>query len=186
MDVVANSTDSTGTSTGEAVTRIAAAAGVQTIDSTSSAPTIWIDIATVSPSTSMNTGESSRTGTPRAAAASGSVLAKVSGRHMTTSATSTSTAGPDQVAELHGVDRDDLAEQRAELVGRPALVQAEEQHAEAEPERHEHADDRVALAGPHAEQPDDDGGDQRADDRAEHDADAGRAARPPRRRRTAR
>src|SRR6476469_8443900 len=81
-DVVANATDSAGTRTGEAVTRIAAAAGVLTIDSTSSAPTVWTDIATANPSTSMNAGESSRTGTPRAAAASGSVLAKVSGRHM--------------------------------------------------------------------------------------------------------
>src|SRR6478752_293230 len=89
VDVVANATDSTGTSTGDAVTLIAAAAGVQTIDSTSSAPTTWTDIATVSPSTSMKTGESSRTGTPRAAAASGSTLAKVSGRHITTRATTT-------------------------------------------------------------------------------------------------
>ena len=91
VDVVANSTDSTGTRVGDAVTRIAAAAGVQTIDSTSSAPTTWIDIATVRPSTSMNTGDSNRTGTPRAAAASGSVLANINGRHITASATTTST-----------------------------------------------------------------------------------------------
>ena len=69
--VVANSTDSTGTSTGDAVIRIAAAAGVHTIDSTSSAPTTGIDTATVTPSSSMNSGESSRTGTPRAAAPRG-------------------------------------------------------------------------------------------------------------------
>src|SRR5690348_934660 len=91
VDAVANSTDRTGTSTGEAVTRMAAAAGVHTIDNTSSAPTTWIDIATVNPSTSMNAGDSSRTGTPRAAAASGSVLANTSGRHMTSSASTTAT-----------------------------------------------------------------------------------------------
>src|SRR5579875_2766890 len=92
VDTVANTTDSTGTSAGEAVTRSAAAAGVDTIERISNAPTTGIDTAIVTPSNTMNSGDSSRTGTPRAAAASGSVLAKVSGRQMTTSAAITSAA----------------------------------------------------------------------------------------------
>src|SRR4051794_5743385 len=94
VDAVAKTIDRTGTSTGDAVTRMAAAAGVQITDRTSSAPTTCTDIATVSPRTSMNSGESKRTGTPRAAADSGSVLANVSGRHITAMATSTTTETP--------------------------------------------------------------------------------------------
>src|SRR3954454_13810525 len=89
--VTAKATLSTGTRTGEAVTRIAAAAGVETIVRTRRAPTTWTDLATVSPSRSMNTGESRRTGTPRAAASSGTVLANVSGRHTAISPATTTT-----------------------------------------------------------------------------------------------
>ncbi len=74
--------------------RAAAAAGVTTSVSTSSAPTTCTDRATASPSTSMNAKDSARTGTPRALATSGSALAKVSGRHITARATSTSTDVP--------------------------------------------------------------------------------------------
>lgn len=64
-DTVANTTLSTGASTGDAVTRTAAAAGVQSSASTSSAPTTCTDTATARPSTSMNSRDSARTGTPR-------------------------------------------------------------------------------------------------------------------------
>src|SRR4051812_15444460 len=87
--VTANTTLSTGTNTGDAVTRIAAAAGVQITLNTSRAPTTCTDIATVRPSSNMNRGDSNRTGTPRASASSGSALANVNGRQMANSATTT-------------------------------------------------------------------------------------------------
>jgi hypothetical protein len=62
--------------------------------STKSAPTTCTDIATASPSTSMNNGASARTGTPRAAATSGSRLANINGRHITATATRTTTEIP--------------------------------------------------------------------------------------------
>ena len=54
--------------------------------STSNAPTTCTAIATVSPSTIMKIGDSARTGTPRAAAISGSTVANINGRHMIASA----------------------------------------------------------------------------------------------------
>src|SRR5690606_30778933 len=93
-DTVAKAALSTGTSTGDAVTRTAAAAGVHSSASTSSAPTICTDTATARPSTSMKIGDSARTGTPRAAATSGSRLANVSGRHMTARQTRTTAEVP--------------------------------------------------------------------------------------------
>jgi len=67
---------------------------------------------------------------------------------------------PEQPAERGRVDRHDLPGQQAELVRRPPLVERQEQHAEAGPERHQHADDRVPVAGPDSEKPDQDGRDQ--------------------------
>ncbi len=87
--VSAKPTDSSGTTNGEELIRVAAAAGVTSRASTSRAPTICTLIATASPRTSMNTGDSRRTGTPRAAATSASREANSSGRHMTSSATRT-------------------------------------------------------------------------------------------------
>ncbi len=85
----ANSTLSETTTRGVDETRIAAAAGVTRSESTSSAPTIWMETAVPSPSRIMNTMESRRTGTPRAAATSGSTLANISGRQTTASPTMT-------------------------------------------------------------------------------------------------
>lgn len=89
IETTANSTLSSGSRIGEAVTRAAAAAGVTTRVRTSRAPTICTDRATVRPRSSMKTKESVRTGTPRASATSGSALAKVSGRQMSARATRT-------------------------------------------------------------------------------------------------
>src|SRR5690606_12739255 len=82
-DTVAKAALSTGTSTGDAVTRTAAAAGVHSSASTSSAPTICTDTATARPSTSRKIGDSARTGPPRAAATSGARVAHGSGGDMT-------------------------------------------------------------------------------------------------------
>ena len=76
------------TSRGEDVTRMAAAAGVISRASTSRAPTIWMDSATLIPSSTMKPRARARTGTPRAVATSGSTLAKVNGRQMAASAAS--------------------------------------------------------------------------------------------------
>jgi hypothetical protein len=56
---------------------------------------------------------------------------------------------------VHGVDRDDLSEQQAELVARATVVEAQEQHAQPEAERHQHSDDGVAFARPDPEYTDD-------------------------------
>ena len=64
--VTANTTLRITTSRGEDVTRMAAAAGVISSASTSRAPTIWMESATLTPSSSMNPRASARTGTPRA------------------------------------------------------------------------------------------------------------------------
>ncbi len=90
-EVTAKQVASTGTQMLDAVTRMAAAAGVTSKDSTSSAPTICTDMATARPSTTMKIGDSARTGTPLAAAISGSTVANINGRHMTVSEPRTTT-----------------------------------------------------------------------------------------------
>src|SRR3954468_8740586 len=85
VDTTAKATLSAVVTAGEAEICRAAAAGVTMSARTSRAPMIWIAVATARPSVSMNATESRRTGTPRAAATSGSRLAKVRGRHMTVS-----------------------------------------------------------------------------------------------------
>ena len=85
---------STGTSTGDDDTLSAAAAGVTSRASTSSAPMICTETATVRPSSVMKTMLSARLGTPRALATSGSRLSKVRGRHTMISATSTTMLMP--------------------------------------------------------------------------------------------
>ena len=84
-EVTANATLSRGVRRGDAVTRIAAAAGVTSNESTSSAPTIWIDTAVASPSMIMKAIEMAVTGSPFARATSASTLAKLSGRQTTNS-----------------------------------------------------------------------------------------------------
>src|ERR1700742_5000402 len=76
----ANTIDSTVATTGEAVTLDAAAAGVIISDSTSSEPTVCTPSAVATPTSTANTGDSTRNGTPRAAATSASTLANSSGR----------------------------------------------------------------------------------------------------------
>ena len=85
MDASANSTDRIRVRTGEAVTCIAAAAGVISSASTSSEPTTCTDSATAIPRITMNTRDRKRIGTPLARATSGSREAKLSGRHTITS-----------------------------------------------------------------------------------------------------
>ena len=87
----AKSTESTTVRPGLEVRFMAAAAGVMSSASTSSAPTICTDKATEIPSRTMNRMASPRTGRPLARATNGSVLANVSGRHTATSTASTST-----------------------------------------------------------------------------------------------
>ncbi len=94
MAVTAKTTLSTTSTTGEDVTRSAAAAGVMSNASTRSAPTTWMDSATLTPSRTIKISARVRTGTPRASASSGSRLAKLSGRQMATSAAMTTTAAP--------------------------------------------------------------------------------------------
>ncbi len=67
-------------SPGRAVSRCAAAAGVITSVRTSRTPTTWIASAVVSASRRKIATDSARSGTPRAAAISGSTLEKNSGR----------------------------------------------------------------------------------------------------------
>src|SRR4051795_10052089 len=90
-DTTAKTVLSTGASTGEAVTRNAAAAGVTSRESTSSAPTTWTASETASPSSKVKTIDKGPARTPRAAATSGSALANISGRQMTAIPASTTT-----------------------------------------------------------------------------------------------
>ncbi len=78
--ISANTTDATIVVMGELNTRPAAAAGVINSDITSSAPTICTPWAAATPTSAANTMPSARTGTPRAAATSGSAVANSSGR----------------------------------------------------------------------------------------------------------
>src|SRR3954468_16578055 len=82
-DTTANTVLSTGASTGEAVTRNAAAAGVTSRESTSRAPTTWTARDTARPSRRVKAIDSAPAGTPRAAATSGSTLANIRGRQTT-------------------------------------------------------------------------------------------------------
>src|ERR1700710_2538719 len=93
-ETTANTVLSTGASTDEAVTRKAAAAGVTSSDSTSSAPTTWTARETASPSSRVKATESTPAGTPRAEATSGSALVNISGRQMTAIPASTTTETP--------------------------------------------------------------------------------------------
>ena len=163
---------STGTAIGPVAMRIAAAAGVTSSAMTSSAPMMWTLTATMSPSSSMNASETAVVGTPRAAADCGSSESKRSGRQISSIPSSTNALMRDQPAELSGLHRHDLAGEQAEPVRAAAVVEREEQDAEAQPERHEDADDRVAVARPRAEPADDRRGDERADDRAGDDVEA--------------
>ena len=81
MEASAKSTESSSVRSGEAVTCIAAAAGVISRASTSSEPTTCTDSATAIPSTTMKTSERKRIGTPFARATSGSREAKLRGLH---------------------------------------------------------------------------------------------------------
>ena len=87
-------------------------------------------------------------GTPRAAATSGSTLANIRGRQIANRRRAARRAATISEVSCGVVDRDDLPGEQPELVGRAALVEGEEQDAQAEPERHQHADDRVAVPGP--------------------------------------
>jgi hypothetical protein len=76
----ANTTDAAMVAAGEMNTRAAAAAGVINSDITNSAPTICTPYAAATPTSAANTMPSARTGTPRAAATSGSTVANSIGR----------------------------------------------------------------------------------------------------------
>src|SRR5699024_1568841 len=76
----ANRVDSNVALAGEAVRWEAAAAGVISSESTSSAPTICTPIAAAMPTSTAKIIDTSRIGTPRAAATSGSTLANQTGR----------------------------------------------------------------------------------------------------------
>ena len=164
-----NAVASSGTESGPEAMRIAAAAGVTSSAMTRSAPMMWTLTATTSPSSSMKTSDTAVVGTPRAAADCGSSESKRSGRQMTSRPTSAARADGDEPAELTRLHRHDLAGEQAESVGAAAVVEREEQDAETQPERHEHADDRVAVARARAQPADDRGGDERADDRPRDD-----------------
>src|SRR5690242_21949588 len=79
-DTSANTTEVTIAAAGDETTRAAAAAGVINKDITSSAPTICTAWAATTPTRAANTMPSAWTGTPRAAATSGSTVANSSGR----------------------------------------------------------------------------------------------------------
>ncbi len=77
---------------GRAVTSCAVAGGRSKRAKTSNAPVIWLASAAVAPSTSRNAASRRRTGTPCAAATSGSIDANSSGRPI--AAIVASTAAP--------------------------------------------------------------------------------------------
>ena len=112
---------STGTTSGDDEIRIAAAAGVTSSDSTSSAPTICTDTATASPSSTMKASDDEP---DRHAARGGDVgVEAVEGqRPPDHQQRRSSTIAPmsDERAELRVVDRDDLPGQQPELVGAAA------------------------------------------------------------------
>src|SRR5699024_7945731 len=88
-DSSANNTDNNVTRAGLAVTRIAAAAGVIINDITSNAPTSCTPSTLAMPRSTANNTPNARTGTPRAAATTGSTLANTNGRGITVSTSST-------------------------------------------------------------------------------------------------
>ncbi len=92
VEVSARATEAARARTGRVVSRWAAAAGVTMRVSTSSTPVTWMVAATAAASRTMNSTAGARTGTPRAAAASGSTEANHSGRPAAASTTSTAPA----------------------------------------------------------------------------------------------
>ena len=77
-----------------------------------------------------------------------------------------------EVAQLRVGDADDAAEEEVRRLGRVALVEREEEHAEAEPEREHGADRAVALAPAQREEPEHEPDEQRAAEHPEHRVDA--------------
>ena len=151
--------------------RSAAAAGVTRTESTSSEPTICTDTATARPSSSMKTMDRATVGTPRASATCASMLANISGRQTSSSATTTIAADDQQRGQPGVVHGDDLAGQQPELVGRAAGVERQAEDPEAQPEGHQHGDDRVPVAGAAAQHADEQGGRERAGQGALDDPD---------------
>jgi hypothetical protein len=79
----------------------------------------------------MNSGEGAATGKPRAAASSGSVPAKVSGRQ----AEQDNRRGSDEPGQLWRVDDHDLPGEEAELVANPSFVEGENSMPRPSPKR---------------------------------------------------
>ena len=159
-------------SPGRPVSRWAAAAGVITSVSTSRTPTTWIASAVVSAS-------SRKIATERRAqrhAARGGDL-RVDAREEQRPVEHgepderRSTATIARFRSCASRDADDAAEEQVRRLGRVALVEREEEHAEAEPEREHRADRAVPLAPAQREQPEHEPDEQRAADHPEHRID---------------
>src|SRR5581483_7466754 len=142
-------------SPGRRVSRCAAAAGVITSVSTSSTPTTWIASAVASASSRKSPTDSARTGHLR-------VDARVEQRPVHEGEAAEHQSGDHgERVQLPVADADDAAEQEVRRLRRVALVEREEEHAEAEAEHG--ADRAVPLAAAQRE-------------RAEHAAEEQRAA----------
>ena len=162
----AMTTESMVTPNGLALRRWAAAAGVMARLSTSSVPTICAASVTVTASTKRKTMPS----TPvRHAAGLGHV--GVDRREQQRPPDHGQHDGHDhgddaEQEDLVGADAEDVAEEDVQGLAGVAVVVAEQEHAEPQAGRQDHADGRVALGVALAEQPDQRGDDERADQRA--------------------
>ena len=124
----------------------AVAGGTTSIAKTRSTPVIWLASATARPSTTRNTIERKRTGTPRAAATSGSMDANSNGRPITASDDERGGTDPEQRGDLGVGDAEEAAEEQRVHAFEQAVVERDEQEPAGERERLDGADDRGLLA----------------------------------------
>ena len=94
---------------------------------TSSAPVICAVSATAAPSSTRNATDSARTGTPRAAATSGSTEANSSGRPITASTASTASPATASSDHLACGDAEETAEEQGGGPVEEPLVEGDEQ-----------------------------------------------------------
>ena len=91
---------------------------------------------------------------------------------MTARPARTISADEEEDEQLVVVDADDAPEQQVRRLGRVPLVERQEEHAEAEAERQDGADRRVALAPAQRQQPERQADDERPAHHPDHGVDA--------------
>ena len=120
----------------------AVAAGVTSIATTMMIPTAWMLTTIVTPSRARSRYSRRATGSPEAAAPSGSKVANSSSLRIDQDDREHDRPEDRDLDEIAEPDPEDVAEEVAEQVGDVVLDRAEEQDAERERAREQHADRR--------------------------------------------